>query len=456
MNMKICKQGLYVQIIDGIGTVRVCGWAGYYILGNLMDNSLEELYHNEKAQAFFETLRNETYDFCSEENCPYMANNKLKEMLIDIDEIPKYPEVISLAYDRRCNYHCTCCCSNSNAPVNFEAQKKIEMELRKALPYVKELSANGLGEFFCSDSMIRLVNEWNPIDEKNAIFSLETNASLFNEKNWERICHVGKFKLRVTITVMSYDEGAYQFLSGTKLGIDNILNNLKFVKSLRDKEIINFLEIATVVQERNFRSLPNFVERSLNEFGADQVRVRRFLPEKAMDENIEWFFDVRNPLHPYHQEYLEVMKHPIFKDPRVFKWTGDSLSNRGDIPARAALRVMNKLFLIENAGEKLGKILLDKGYEHIVLYAIGNLCKAVIQTLMGQSIKIDYIIDAHTHLTEFQGYEIKKATNEVFAEVNAPILVTLAARHNEMDEYIRHRGFNGTILSLEELLGEID
>ena len=55
MNMKICKQGLYVQIIDGIGTVRVCGWAGYYILGNLMDNSLEELYHNEKAQAFFET-----------------------------------------------------------------------------------------------------------------------------------------------------------------------------------------------------------------------------------------------------------------------------------------------------------------------------------------------------------------------------------------------------------------
>ena len=71
-------------------------------------------------------------------------------------------------------------------------------------------------------------------------------------------------------------------------------------------------------------------------------------------------------------------------------------------------------------------------------------------------IQIDYIIDAHTHLTEFQGYEIKKATNEVFAEVNAPILVTLAARHNEMDEYIRHRGFNGTILSLEELLGEID
>lgn len=454
--MKICRRGLYVQIIDGIGTVRACAYSGYNILGNLRDNSLEEVYGGEEARKFQQSLINHTYEYCTEENCPIMQNGAMAENLVEIDKIPTYPSVISLGYDRRCNYKCTCCCSRGSEHIRPEYEDKIEKEIKKALPYVKELSANGLGEFFCSDSMIRLVNEWNPIDEKNAIFSLETNASLFNEKNWERICHVGKFKLRVTITVMSYDEGAYQFLSGTKLGIDNILNNLKFVKSLRDKEIINFLEIATVVQERNFRSLPNFVERSLNEFGADQVRVRRFLPEKAMDENIEWFFDVRNPLHPYHQEYLEVMKHPIFKDSRVFKWTGDSLSNRGDIPARAALRVMNKLFLIENAGEKLGKILLDKGYEHIVLYAIGNLCKAVIQTLMGQSIKIDYIIDAHTHLTEFQGYEIKKATNEVFAEVNAPILVTLAARHNEMDEYIRHRGFNGTILSLEELLGEID
>lgn len=37
--MKICERGLYAQIIDGVGTVRACSWAGYYILGNLKDNS---------------------------------------------------------------------------------------------------------------------------------------------------------------------------------------------------------------------------------------------------------------------------------------------------------------------------------------------------------------------------------------------------------------------------------
>ena len=35
--MKICRRGLYVQIIDGIGTVRACAYSGYNILGNLRE-----------------------------------------------------------------------------------------------------------------------------------------------------------------------------------------------------------------------------------------------------------------------------------------------------------------------------------------------------------------------------------------------------------------------------------
>ena len=146
-------------------------------------------------------------------------------------------------------------------------------------------------------------------------------------------------------SVHSFDNAAYQLLSGTKINIDKVVENLLFVKELRAEGKINYFEIAIVMQERNFRELPEYIERCLNEFGADRVRVRRFLPEKAMDENIEWFFDIRNPLHPYHQEYLEIMKHPIFKDPRVFIWTGDHLSNRGEIPAKANYEVMRALLL---------------------------------------------------------------------------------------------------------------
>lgn len=453
--MKICKQALYVQIIDGIGTVRACGWAGYYLLGNLRDNTMEEVYNSEAARRFRQTLIDGTYDYCNEENCPYMANNILESQLIEIDEVPRYPESISLAYDKRCNYHCTCCISRSDEKMNPKIQEKIEKEIRTALPYVKVLSGNGLGEFFVSDSIMKMVSEWKPEDAEEAQFDLETNGSLFNRKNWEKVKNIGDVKLNVSLTVHSFDEAAYQYLSGSAIRMDTVIENLKFVKELRDKGIINHLELATVVQERNFRMLPQFVERCINEFGADQVRVRRFLPEKAMDENIEWFFDVRNPMHPYHKEYLEVMKHPIFNNPKVFKWTGDHLSNRGDLPARANYRTLKELMLEDNMGEKLVKAIKEKGFNSVILYAITDIATALMKVFQGQDIEIPYIYDRNSELTEWNGLPVKKPLHTNLEETKEPLLVTLVARHGEMEEFLRHQGYKGEILSLQTLLDDI-
>lgn len=453
--MKICRQALYVQVIDGIGTVRVCGWAGYYLIGNLKDQSMKEVYNSEAAKEFRRTLIEGTYDYCNEENCPYMANNTLESQIVEIDEIPEYPEIISLSYDRRCNYHCTCCCSRSDDKMESVVQEKIEREIRAALPYVKELSANGLGEFFVSDSILRVIADWTPEEGSDAEFSLETNGSLFNEANWEKVKNIGDVHLFVAITVHSFDEAAYQYLSGTKLKIDQIISNLRFVKKLREEGKINFLQIATVVQERNFRTLPEFVERCLNEFGADQVRVRRFLPEKAMDENYEWFFDVRNPLHPYHQEYLEIMKHPILKDPRVFHWTGDHLSNRGELPAKANYRVMRNLFLTDNIGKKLSDYLIGLGFDSIVLYAISDIARALLKVLKEEEMQVSYIYDRNTKLTEWQGLEVRKPLHENLINTKEPLLVTLAARHGEMEEFLRHQGFVGEILCLDQILQKL-
>lgn len=454
--MKICKQALYVQIIDGIGTVRACGWAGYYLLGNLRDNTMSEVYNSEAALEFRRSLIEGTYDYCNEENCPYMANNILDSQLIEIDEIPEYPEIVSLAYDRRCNYHCTCCISRCDDKMDSKIQEKIENEIRKTLPHVKVFSANGLGEFFVSDSMLKLVSEWNPKEIEHAKFEMETNGSLFNQKNWEKIKNIGEADLSVTITVHSFDEAAYQYLSGTSIKISQIEDNLRFVKSLRKQEKINFLEIALVAQERNFRTLPTFIRRCLDEFGADRVRVRRFLPEKAMDENIEWFFDVRNPLHPYHKEYLKVMEDPIFQDPRVFKWTGDHLSNRGELPAKANYDVMKRLFLRENVGEKLSEYLIGKGYRKICLYAITDIGRALMKVLKGQQLEVECIYDRNTRLTEWNGLEVKKPTHENLVELQLPLLVTLVPRHNEMEEFLHNHGYQGKVISLAKVLNEIE
>ncbi len=453
--MKICRQALYVQIIDGIGTVRACGWAGYYLLGNLRDNTMSEVYNSEAAKRFRQTLIEGTYDYCNEENCPYMANNILESQLVEIEKIPEYPEIVSLAYDRRCNYHCTCCISRCDDKMDPVVQEKVEREIRAALPYVKTFSANGLGEFFVSDSMMELVSEWKPEEIEGAKFELETNGSLLNEKNWKKVENIGDADLSVTLTVHSFEEAAYQYLSGTKMKISQMEENLRFVKKLREEGKIDFLEIAMVMQERNFRTLPDFIDRCLNEFGADKVRVRRFLPEKAMDENIEWFFDIRNPLHPYHQEYLEVMKHPVFNDPRVFKWTGEHLSNRGELPAKANYKVLKDLFLTENVGEKLSDYFLSQGYRRIILYAITDIAKAIVKVLQNQPVKIEYIYDRNTCLGEWEGLEVRKPLYKDLKKTKGPLLVTLVPRHGEMEGFLRHQGYEGEILCLEQILENV-
>lgn len=453
--MKICERALYAQVMNREGIVRPCAWAGFYTLGDLKENTLAEIYHSEAARRFRQTLIDETYDFCNSEECPYMANDELDKHIIELDEIPEYPQELSLAYDNRCNYHCTCCVARNDEEIDPEVEKKIEHEIRVALPHIKSCNANGQGEFFVSSGIMKLISEWEPGKIKNATFSLETNGSLFTPQNWEKIKNVAEADLTVVVTVHSFEETAYQYLSGTNIKIERVLENLRFIKELREEGKVNTFVITTVMQERNFRTLPQFIERCLEEFGADTVRIRRFLPEKAMDENIEWFFDVRNPLHPYHQEYLDVMKHPIFSDPRVFIWTGNNLSKRGEIPAKANYCVLKDLFFIDNVGEKLSDYFKKKGYDRIVLYALSDIAKALIKVLKGQSVEISYIYDRNSKLTEWNGCEVRKPLNENLMNTEEPLLVTLIARHGEMEEFLRKHEYTGEILCLEKILKEL-
>ena len=300
-------------------------------------------------------MKDETYDYCNAEECPYMANGDLEDHVIELDEIPDYPQELSLAYDNHCDYKCTCCVARKNDPFDPEVEKKIEQEIRVALPHIKCCTGNGQGEFFVSPSTMRVVSEWEPEKIENATFSLESNGSLFT-------------------------------------------------------------------------------------------------PECAMDENIEWFFDVRNPLHPYHQEYLEMMKAPILKDPRVFVWTGDNLSKRGELPARANYRVLKDLFFIENIGKKLSDYFIEHGYKKIVLYALTDITNALIKVLEGQEVEIEYIYDRNSKLTEWQGYEVRKPQNHSLTATDSPILVTLIARHGEMEEFLRKHEYAGDILCLDKIL----
>ncbi len=336
--MKTCKRLIdFIQLINAEGDVRACGWNRDNIIGNLHESDIQSILNSEKAKKLRKQIAEGDYSNCPADNCPYLSNGKMDEILVDYDETEvMYPDTLLLAYEGNCNYACTCCTSHQHMADTrchdyTELYDSIEKKIIPILPYVKHIGAHGRGELFASPRIMKILSEWKPLAPANEVsVEIETNGSLFNEKNWKKIENLGQYHLEVYITVMSFDEMTYQFLSGTKFPIDRILENLEFARTLREQGIINYLELATVMQELNFREIPEFTRRCLDEFGADCVRIRPVMPGGILSKEIQWFTDVRNPKHPYYKMYKMILSHPVFKDPRVLLWSNDLPSDRGE------------------------------------------------------------------------------------------------------------------------------
>lgn len=426
--MKICNRGLnFVQVL-GNGDVRLCAWNYDNVIGNLLEQDFYDIYHGEKAQKIRNSLIEGTYQYCPVDRCPFLANGTMSGEQVEIDGIPEYPEELYLAYDRTCNYRCTSCINCNPIPDEYKNNIEIiEKKLEPVLKKVRKIGANGEGELFASPSILKVLRNWKPEAPAEEIsVSLETNGSLFTPENWEKISNLGQYHLKVNITIMSFDEGTYQFLSGTKLPVANLEKNLLFVKSLREKGIINELELATVMQEYNFREIPTLVRRCIEEFGADVVRVRPYQQWGARDAAIEWFFDMRNPEHPYYSEYKRIMQDPIMQHPKVWKWANNLPSDSGLHPfyrVNAVADLYEKMFQIDDFFEKIqkhGKKAVDKDGD-VAIYGIGRIGKLFLQ----KGFEADVIIDQFSRSTEFCGKRILRPEKTDSVKIQY-ILITLS------------------------------
>ena len=103
--MKLCKRAIeFVQVINEEGEVRLCSWLkDGGIIGKLSEKSMEEIYNSKEAQLIKEKHLNYNYSNCNPNACPYVANNNVEENFIELDELPKFPPALYLAYENTCN-----------------------------------------------------------------------------------------------------------------------------------------------------------------------------------------------------------------------------------------------------------------------------------------------------------------------------------------------------------------
>ena len=464
---RICERLLnFVQVIDHRGTVRLCGWLQDNVIGALTEKSMKEIWHGEYASQLRSRLMEGDYSQCIVDACPYLAMDDLESHLIEVDELQEYPEELHLAYENVCNYRCTSCTVPGMMQRNRTENLKqsydiIEQRLEEVLPHIKRISANGCGELFVSKRILKLLADWKPLAPAEEVeVMLETNGSLFDEIHWKQIENLGQYYLSVSITVMSFDEPAYQFLSGTTLPITQIESNLHFVKGLREKGIVNYFEIATVVQERNFRFLPEFARRCVEEFGADYVRLRPYMPWGADRPEIEWFADIRNPKHPYYMEYKKVMENKIFSHPLVHDWSGgkDSECSKG-FPNSFSSKVfyLKEQILADivlNTEKVMKKIKNSINGDKIIVYGLGNIGKVLLMKLEEYGIKPECALDKYQSEGVFGKVTVCRPEQAVSTSPNTDIVITPLTQTGLISEELKALGYTGRIIWLGNMLSD--
>lgn len=459
--MRLCERAVnFVQIMNEDGAVRLCSWLrDGGVIGHLTKNSLEEIYHSDEAKLIQEMHASGDHSNCNPNQCPYVANNTVDTASIHIDNIPRFPETLYLAYENVCNYRCVMCgipdcMAKADARSLEDKYTKIDKELEKALPYVKHISANGLGELFVSKHTLKILSEWEPLADPNEVSAaLETNGSLFDEAHWKQIANLGKYRLSVAITVLSFENEIYQELSGTKQSIDKLVENLRYVKFLREKGIINHLELATVYQNKNYRQLPEFARRCIEEFGADSVRLRPFDPwgEAGMKE---WFMDVRNVYHPNHKDFLEVMKNPILSHPKVHDWGGGQESGLGPEPyvkTRKMFSIMNEIFNDDNFINKVKKYSVRT---KIVIYGMTVVGKALASRLRND-FEVAYCIDKKMDGLKYAGIPIYGINHFTDLDKDVTVIIALHWSEDVIKAMLMKAGYKNSILNITDLTGEV-
>ena len=461
--MRLCERGLdFVQVSNASGDVRICTWTTDAIVGNLLESSFEEIWKGERANNLRKRLAAGDYSKCIIDDCLYLAKGEIESNLVQIDKLPDYPEILSLSYDNLCNYNCITCNIHERYHRTDKAflEKQyqiIEERLKPVLPHIKLLSANGQGEFFASARLLKMISEWRPLaPEKEISVALESNGSLFDEEHWHKIENIARFNVSAHITVMSFDEYTYRQLSGVNYPVSRIEENLRFVKRLRESGAINYIELATVVQERNFRELPEFSRRCIEEFGADEVRLRYFLPWGKRPLETEWFMDVRNPYHPYHQEFLEVMRHPIFKHPKVNDWSGGRGSLLGEHPwkknwleaekrleyANQKIKLLKRLSLSPKKMMEMLAGIIPKG-SPLTIYGMGEIGQALFKQ-MEYEWNIPYLIDRDFPDKAYEGKDVcnlDELENKTLFEKAIWVLITPMGEKGEIERILCSLGY---------------
>lgn len=456
--MKFCKKAFDSLYIGMDGKCSFCSWMNVFI-GDLSKESIEEVFYGEKAEKIREEFKNGDYSHCNHISCPYLENDTLPDLTKEqIDKLTSNVAIKSMAlgYDRICNHACPCCRNEIFVPDDEEVKKyeKINAEI---LPIMNEgcnyIELSGAGDMFASKYSMELAQNLKP-KNKYCHIGIQTNGALFNENNWKKIEHFKDYFTEVIVTPNSYNRINHQYLSGGRNSYDSVINNLYFIKSLREKNYIKSFCISVVVQERNFYEVLDFVERSINDFGCDKVIIKPLYKWFFITEENYWYKDILNPLHPYHKQYMDILNSPILDNPKVFLWGAKNIHKPSLHPAykyKDYLNVVSQMLTIDNYNNKLKDFIEENNAKDVIVYGDNELSHTLCTVLKNNGIEVRYILARDFNCCDCEAEIEKKSLKDYIPNENDFVLISNYQVRNLIERDLYFNNFNGKLYDIAEV-----
>jgi MoaA/NifB/PqqE/SkfB family radical SAM enzyme len=303
-------------------------------IGNLQHETVEEVWNGKEAQKIRRSILNGSFRYCNYNRCSFLQTVSgpvkrieevdepdLKEIIQKkITVLPHGPKDIICTYDRSCNLSCPSC----RAEVVIEAKNrdeilKIQEKIQNgALKDAEYLHITGSGDPFGSP----FFRKWLQTMKKQEMpgvktIHLHTNALLWTPKMWNSIPE--KIQGLITSAEISIDAAKEETYAVNRRGgnFELLLKNMEFISKLRREGSLEYVRVSMVVQENNFREMPEFV-RLGRRFSCDLIYFGQLVNWGTFSEEEYRSRAIHLPTHPNHGDFLNLLRDGIFEEPGVY------------------------------------------------------------------------------------------------------------------------------------------
>jgi radical SAM protein with 4Fe4S-binding SPASM domain len=246
------------------GNVYPCciGWTEYPF-GSWEKQSFEEIWNGEQAKQFRRSILDSSYRFCKLKRCLHYGDQNMfftQQETKKFKEVCPPPETVDFSHEKVCNVRCVMC-RDDHIRNEKEKTKELDERIKRVfLPMVANarfVIINGEGEALASAHCRKLIKA---IAEKYPLvkFDLRTNGVLADKKNFESLGLIGRIR-HVFISLHAVTNKTYD-----KIVLDSdfnrIMNNIKWLDSIKNKGSIDGFDLIMVVSALNYREMIPFLK----------------------------------------------------------------------------------------------------------------------------------------------------------------------------------------------------